>query len=189
MANKISENSSFEEIEKAFKTFHHEFNEFSETFNRQLHILEKSNLENDKECVSELLKIIFERMDPIRKNCIYIENNMDLENVINLLPWINVLIDVHQELISDVNKIKKNLPVLQTIKLYLNNAVALLGKLCTAVANFLTITMPQKSKAAKEVLVTGFEKLKAFEKESKTKLDDDFGLQSESNKPSTLPKN
>lgn len=59
--------------------------------------------------------------------------------------------------------LRKNFPIVKAVKFYLHKDFCFISKLCAAVTNFFTRTLPDKASDARKYFTAGFNKLKQAE--------------------------
>ncbi len=175
MTKPLHNNDSIEEMDKAYKSFKHEFDEFYKRLHSDEYILKRSTLKKNGKSSAQIVDGISTDMETILKYCAAIESHIIKASTEpnkfepqKLSNSINDMLKQHVQLIISSKKLEQNLPIVLTMKLYLHRAVEFLRKLYTAVAHFFTQASPNKASEEKAQLTSSFNKFKKAEEKHVT---------------------
>jgi len=152
----------FSEILEEYNKIKSVFHELQESLSRDINVLRHSNVYSDDVSL-RLDKNIraavynFEWMDKFINNMG--KETWKDEDIMRLSSYVKTNMDINTYLAEDVSLLEKNLPIAQTIRTYLIKITDLLSRLCTAITNFITKTLPEKAKEAKSSFAASLGKL------------------------------
>jgi len=158
---KITRDSSYKDLVEVYNQTKNNFVEFYRLLDLKRHVLARGKAYDELE--PKTLKNLDSIEDDIEAADTLIgrvnEKEWTPNDSLKLYNSISAIVAGHESLGEDSLKIEKSLPIAQTIKLYLIKAFDLLSKLCAAVVNFLTKTLPNKASEAKSSFAASLGKL------------------------------
>ncbi len=159
-----NEERALEEVNKTFTALDNRFDDFIGEFTRKANVDIKNGYWGNLTLTIETIETIKGNLNSFRSQITIIKtSNKNLNKTLSKLPEdLQKLIKNHQKLAEEASHLK-NPTIVQTAKIYLQYAADLISKLCAAVSNFFTQTLPNKASKAKASLTTCFNKFKTAE--------------------------
>lgn len=170
MPKQLNKESSIEDIDKEYQDFKREFDKFVKSFNDKSSLLKHSDMSQiyPEVDVDEMIDNIDLTIENINKSFLALETAVDSNKKTfssertraKLIEALNDTIMSHKGLSDQVNLMKQNIPIMQTVKFYIHKAMAYLWNIGTTVVNFIMKASPSEATKTTPSLTSCFTKFR-----------------------------